>query len=272
LIITKLGLSQKDLTLFSEQASRGSKATAVFGAFLATTGIALIPYHPSLLSITLVISGLLALGVAGVWMIRNILIYLRMVMSDMDRLARVMARVYSQYRSRIGRLDEVDGICAIGRREVSPEHVSAENLRKRVTANTEILQIVEKVEDGKVSLAGYSVLMPLKPTTTNRILNSEVFAGFQLGPDDIAKTFKNASSLYISIIYGRPEGWSRAAMLIDLRERISSVVRTSKNPPVVFARPGEVRGRYWMDKLGFTPIDSSEIWKLAPAKVAEFFR
>ena len=267
-----LGLSQKDLTLFSEQASRGSKVVVGVGVTLATTGIALIPYRPSFLSITLVISGLLAIGVAGIWMIRNILIYLRRVMSDMDRLARVIARVYSQYRSRIGRLDEVDGICAIGRREVSPEHVSAENLRQRVAINSEILQIVEKVEEGKVSLSGYSVLMPLKPTTTKRILNGEVFAGFQLGPQDIAKTFKNASSLYISIIYGRPEGCNRAAMLIDLRERISAVVRTSKNPPVVFARPGEIRGRYWMDKLGFTPIDSSEIWKLEPAKVAEFFR
>ena len=184
-----------------------------------------------------------------------------------------MAKVYSEYQSRIGRFDEIDATCELGQREVGPDHVSADILRMRMTANPEVLQIVEKVGETGVSLAGYTVLLPLRTAATNRILSGEVYRGFQIGPQDISKQYTNASSLYISIIYGRPRGCDRAAMLIDLRERICEVVRSSKNPPYPIARPGEVRGRYWMNKVGFTPIDlqRSQIWKLDATKVAELF-
>ena len=268
-----LGLTQNDRALFWQQVSRGSKSAAGVGLGLVGLGSSLIPYIPSLLSIMLIISGVLAICLAGIWAIRNLLIYMRRAMSDMDRFARAMAKVYSEYQSRIGRFDEIDAICELGQREVGPDHVSADILRMRMTANPEVLQIVEKVGETGVSLAGYTVLLPLRTAATNRILSGEVYRGFQIGPQDISKQYTNASSLYISIIYGRPRGCDRAAMLIDLRERICEVVRSSKNPPILFARPGEVRGRYWMNKVGFTPIDlqRSQIWKLDATKVAELF-
>jgi hypothetical protein len=268
-----LGLTQNDWALFWKQVSTGSKSAAGIGVMLVTLGSALIPYIPSLLAIILIISGVIAICVAGIWAIRNLLIYMRRAMSDMDRFARAMAKVYSEYQSRTGRFDEIDSICERGKREVGPDHVSADALRMRMNANPKVLQIVERVEENGVSLAGYTVLIPLRATATNRILSGEVYRGFQIGAQDISKQFTNASSLYISIIYGRPRGCDRAAMLIDLRERICEVVRSSKNPPILFARPGEVRGRYWMNRVGFTPIDlqRSQIWKLDAAKVVDLF-
>jgi hypothetical protein len=268
-----MGLTQNDLALFWQQVSRGSKSAAGVGLGLVGLGSSLIPYAPSLLTITLVISGVLVICAAGIWAIRNLLIYIRRVMSDMDRFARAMAKVYTEYRPRLGRFDEINAICELGQREVGPDHVSTDTLRMRMEANSEVLQIVERIGETGVSLAGYTVLLPLRAAVTNRILSGEVYRGFQIGAQDISKQYTNAPSLYISIIYGRPQGCDRAAMLIDLRERICQVVRNSKNPPILFARPGEIRGRYWMNKVGFTPIDlqRSQIWKLDATKVAEIF-
>jgi len=270
---TILGLTQDDRSLFWRQVSRGSKSAAAAGATLVGFASAFVPIVPSVLTIALYISGVLAVCVASILAIRNLLIYTRRAMSDMDRFARAMVKIYSDYRPRTGRFDEIEEICNIGKKEVGPDHVSAETLRERMEANPEVLQIVEKGEGLDTVLAGYTVLLPLKALTTRRILSGEVYRGFQIKSPDISKQYTNAPSLYISIIYGRPQGCDRAAMLINLRERICEVVRSSKNPPLIFARPGAIRGRYWMNRVGFTPIDleRSQIWKLDADKVAEIF-
>ena len=63
---------------------QGSKSAAGVGLGLVGLGSSLIPYIPSLLSIMLIISGVLAICLAGIWAIRNLLIYMRRTMPTRD--------------------------------------------------------------------------------------------------------------------------------------------------------------------------------------------
>lgn len=121
-----------------------------------------------------------------------------------------------------------------------------EELLAYIQAQRDSVWCVER-PDG--SLAGYAVLLALKPITVERIKSGAIALGRHILAPDIEESIDKTDAVYLAMIHGFDRSAARHLGGAILQRVTRS--HTKRRPQLVLARRGAREGGLRMDSLGF---------------------
>jgi hypothetical protein len=142
--------------------------------------------------------------------------------------------------------------------EILPEDVITPlgAMRDRLDSNRRLMKLIESVDGKTKRLLGVVTIFPLNAKATKGILLGDITTGRELHGCHIAKTWRRANSIYVSVTGACT--WRSRALAVLLIEQIIQDAGVSN----VFARPATRDGLRVMQRAGFVPltVPKSKIW------------
>lgn len=135
---------------------------------------------------------------------------------------------------------------------------SREMILMRHRVNNQIIKCV-KIKQGikdQESLTGYYVLYPLTRECDRLVKKGTLLQSKQIEPFHICETFNQATSLYLSMVYGK-DCMTKAFLVYILKRDITEILRTNKNIKCIYTRPCTRDGFRVAEKNGFSPLPTN---------------
>lgn len=251
---------------------RDSRTFIAFGAGIIGVGGSLNDDFPTAIRRLLILCGSSVLILATAWFFVH---GARSLKSSTSRepgaSSLVAARIYLNYKSRIGRADDLKIV-----NEFSIDswpQPSPRTLEERLRASPDILLIVERSSGHGVRAAGYAIIYPLKRDACRKVLRAQIKSGADLKVEDLCRVAKNASGFYVGSVGSSSIDIDSAATLVHFSNRVAELFEMAASARHLFAKPASNPGSYWMEKVGFRPIDINitPVWHLDDTQVREVF-
>jgi hypothetical protein len=123
-------------------------------------------------------------------------------------------------------------------------------LLERHTANSHIIKLVRKRSQSNDELAGFYILYPINRECEELIERGGVLRSRQIATDHICKEFKEAASLYLSMVYGKSrqaQGYLIYLLYRDMRR----IIRANNQVKAIYVRPVTDAGLQVVERHAF---------------------
>lgn len=156
---------------------------------------------------------------------------------------------------------EFDGLLAESRSVLGDVQPTSQALAERARqAPGCVVRVVDRHESQ--APFGYFIVYPLQEEAVRRIEDGQLIDGSQLKPDDLAAPDGASAGSYVSVIWAPGAVWTRRCVIATLVESLAATRADGTTRPF-FARPATDRGRWLMQRYGFTAVrDEKNIWAL----------
>ena len=161
----------------------------------------------------------------------------------------------------------IEKICTMGQGLVGDRHPSADLLKERWKHNKGVIQAIAPI-NSHTAVAGYFILYPLKRGACVALDEGRVDSARKLQHrQHFCKTFRTASGIYISMVWGNAEIAGAQAYILNLLLRSIQQSQGGGRPLYVYARPFTAAGHHLMHRYKFQEINAqSGLWKLSIAR------
>lgn len=170
-------------------------------------------------------------------------------------------RALSRCRAVTAAAGEFEGLLAGSRSVLGAGQPAPQALAERARqAPGCVVRVVDRHEPQ--ASFGYFIVYPLRDEVVRRIEDGQLTAGSQLKPDDLAAPDEASAGSYVSVIWAPGAAWTRRCVIATLVESLAATRDDGTERPF-FARPATDRGRWLMERYGFTAVgDEKNIWAL----------
>ncbi|HEY7912654.1 MAG TPA: hypothetical protein VIG62_12145 [Blastocatellia bacterium] len=171
-----------------------------------------------------------------------------------------MANQASARTQKLFRNHFVDEFCAsetLGRLCALDDHIleRVANLDERLLverhrANSQIIKLIRKRAQSSDEMAGFYILYPINRECEEFIESGVILRSRQITTDHICKDFKEAASLYLSMVYGKSrqaQGYLIYLLYRDMRR----IIRANNKVKAIYVRPVTEAGFQVVERHAF---------------------
>jgi hypothetical protein len=123
-------------------------------------------------------------------------------------------------------------------------------LLERHNTNNQIIKLVRKRSQSGDELAGFYILYPINRECEELIESGAILRSRQITSDHICKEFKEAASLYLSMVYGKSrqaQGYLIYLLYRDMRR----IIRANNKVRAIYVRPVTEAGFQVVERHAF---------------------
>ena len=187
-----------------------------------------------------------------------------------ETLASITAGSTSTHLRLAGKKD-LTAISEAGKDAIGADYFyDPEELEAYVLQQRDAVWCFERSLKGNTTLAGYAIVLALKPSTVERIKSGDIAFGRHILSSDIEESIDNTDAIYVSMVHGYDDGAKLDVGLAVLKRVMQSHVK--RRPQLVLGREGSTAGRLSMDRLGFAPFGSAPFIEATYSDVPAFAR
>ena len=168
---------------------------------------------------------------------------------------RISARMLRLFRARFTDdycdSESLGRLCALDERILERvANVNEAILLERHNANKQIIKLVKKRPEGDGQVEGFYILYPINDECERLIEDGSILTSRQITTRHICEESGQASSLYLSMVYGQSKQ-AQAYLIYLLYRDMREIIRANRRVRAIYVRPVTASGFQVMERHKF---------------------